>query len=86
MVFAYGPKGLYDEAQKILELYLDNFSDDPIIRWALALNYLCQGKYDLALVELDRAMSFFQPWFFVITKGDLYLCTGSDLPGGCRNG
>jgi tetratricopeptide (TPR) repeat protein len=44
LAVTYAAKGLYDEAQEILEYYLDNFSDDPIIRWGLALNYLCQGN------------------------------------------
>ncbi len=70
---AYAAKGLYDEAQKILEYFLDNFSEDPSIHWALAQNYLCQGKYDLALVELDRAISLLPIWYFDITKGDISL-------------
>ncbi|UCE40381.1 MAG: protein kinase [Candidatus Aminicenantes bacterium] len=76
MAYAYRAKGLYGEAQEMLEYYLDNISDNPIIRWALALNYLSQGKNDLALVELDRAMSFFPHWYFIFTKGDLHLYTG----------
>jgi len=76
MANAYAAKGLYDDAEEILEYYLKNFPDDPIIRWALALNYLCQEKYDLALVELDRAISFFQHWYFIFTKGDFFLYTG----------
>jgi len=76
MQYAYSAKGLYDEAQEILAYYLDNFSEDSIIRWALAQNYLCQGKYDLALVELDKAMSLFPFWYFVSTKGDIYFYNG----------
>ncbi len=76
---AYAAKGLYDKAQEVLEYYLDNFPDDPIIRWALAHNYICQGKYDLAFDELERAISFFQHWYFIFTKGDLYLYTGDLL-------
>jgi serine/threonine protein kinase/Flp pilus assembly protein TadD len=76
MLYAYAAKGLYDEAQKILEYYLDNFSDDPIIRWALAQNYLWQGKYDLAFLELGKAMSLLPIWYFNFTKGDFYLYTG----------
>jgi len=79
MQYAYAAKGLYDEAQEILEYYLDNFSDDPIIRWALAHNYLCQGKYDLALVELDKAMSLLPIWYFVFTRGDIYFYKGDLL-------
>jgi tetratricopeptide (TPR) repeat protein len=73
---AYAAKGLYDKAQEVLEYYLDNFSNDPSIRWGLAQNYICQGKYDLALVELDKAMSLFPIWYFVFSKGDIYLYKG----------
>jgi serine/threonine protein kinase/tetratricopeptide (TPR) repeat protein len=76
LVFAYGPKGLYGKVQEILEYYLDNFSDNPIIRWALAMNYLSQGKYELAFVELDKALSLYTHWYFILSKGDLYLNTG----------
>ncbi len=76
MQYACAAKGLYDKAQEILEYYLDNFSDDPMIRWALAQNYICQRKYDLAHIELDKAMALFPFWYFVPTKGDLYLYTG----------
>ncbi len=72
----YAAKGLYDEGREILEYYLDNFPEDPLIRWALASNYLFQGQFDLAFVELDRAMSLLPIWYFVFTKGDLYLYTG----------
>jgi len=74
--YAYAAKGLYDKAQEILESYLGNFSEDPIIRYSLALNYVCQGKNDLALVEIDRAMSLLPIWYFDFAKGDIYLYKG----------
>lgn len=54
---AYAAKGLYDQAQDVLEFYLNNFSDRAVVRWYLARNYLFQGKYKLALREVDRAFS-----------------------------
>jgi serine/threonine protein kinase/Tfp pilus assembly protein PilF len=75
----YAAKGLYDKAREILEYFLNNFSNDPVIRWALAQNYIWQGKFDLALVELDMAMSLFQVWYFVSTKGDIYFYRGDLL-------
>ncbi|NIO48853.1 MAG: tetratricopeptide repeat protein [Candidatus Aminicenantes bacterium] len=71
---AYKAKGLYDEAREVLENYLNNFQDDSVIRLGLALNYHCQGKYDLALEEVNKAISLnptFCPNFVV--KGDIYL-------------
>ena len=74
---SYMAKGLYDKAKDILEYYLNNFSDHKNIRQGLALNYLCQGKYDLALVEVDRALSFDPNRAYSIArKGDIYLCQG----------
>ena len=79
MAAAYAPKGSYDEAQEILEYYLNTFSEHPIILWSLALNYVCQGKLDLAQVDLDRAISLYPHWYFIFTKGDYYLYTGDLL-------
>ena len=74
---ALAAKGLYDRAEKVLEYYLHNFSDNASIRWALAHVYLYQGKYDLALAEADRAISLmpsFGDAFWL--KGYIYLCKG----------
>ena len=77
LAIAYGAKGFYNKAQEILEYYLNNFSDNASIRWRLARTYLCQGKYDLALVEVDKAFSLAPTdydnfWM----KGDIYHCKG----------
>jgi len=73
----YMALGMYDEANKILEYYLNDISDNAEIHNFLAMNYLCQGKFDLALNEVDRALSI-SPYVFdyFITKGDIYLCKG----------
>ncbi len=74
---SYMAKGLYDKAKDILEYYLNNFSDHVLVRLTLAQNYLCQGKWDLALVEVDRAFSL-DPTRInnFLLKGDIYLCQG----------
>jgi serine/threonine protein kinase/Tfp pilus assembly protein PilF len=54
---AYAAKGLYDKAEEVLQYYLNNVSDDNNIRRYLAVNFLIQGKYDLALAEMDKAIS-----------------------------
>ena len=73
----YRAKGLYDKAKEVLEYYLNNISDNAAIHNQLALTYLCQKKYDLALVEADKAISM-EPdnYFYFLTKGDIYICKG----------
>ena len=73
---AYMSKGLYDKAREVLEYYLNNFSDDANIRWLLSNSFLFQGKYDLALIELDKAFSLFPAWYFVMAKGNIFLLKG----------
>jgi len=68
--------GTYDRAGKLLEDYLNNIADNEIIHLYLAGNYLCQNKYDLALMEVDKAFSLSPAHFITRTKGDIYLCKG----------
>jgi len=51
----YMAKGLYDKSREILDYYLNEFSDNGGIHRRMAFNYLSQGKYDLAQVEVDKA-------------------------------
>ena len=68
----YMAKGMNDKARDILEYYLNNFTDHVFIRYALALNYLCQGKYDLALVEVDKGLSLNPAFnYLFLIKGDI---------------
>jgi serine/threonine protein kinase/predicted negative regulator of RcsB-dependent stress response len=73
----YRAKGLYDKARKVIQDYHKNFKELPITHWELAVNYLCQGKYDLALAETDKSLSL-EPAFYrnFFTRGDVYLCEG----------
>jgi len=50
-------KGLYDEAREALEHYVNNVTDNSMARRSLAGIYILQGKYDFALVEVDKAFS-----------------------------
>jgi tetratricopeptide (TPR) repeat protein len=74
----YMAQGSYEKARAVLENYLNDFSDKDIIRYLLASNYLCQRKYDLALVEVDKAASHDSVFFmnFCWMKGDIYHCQG----------
>jgi tetratricopeptide (TPR) repeat protein len=61
---AYMSLGLYDRAQEVLENYLKNISDNYLIRDHLVLNYLSQGKYELALDEVEKS--------FLLRPGRIY--------------
>jgi serine/threonine protein kinase/Tfp pilus assembly protein PilF len=74
---AFERKGLYDRAEKILEDYLNNISDDSTIHWYLAENLLVQGKFDSALAEVDKALKLLpNDGDTIWLKGFIYLCKG----------
>ena len=76
----YEKLGLYDEAKKVLEDYIENVSDDAGFHIELGYNYLFQRKYDLALEEAEKAFlldpSYHRNYYL---KGDIYHMMG-DLP------
>jgi tetratricopeptide (TPR) repeat protein len=74
---AYMAKGLYEKAQEVLENYTENFLDNRVIRHRLALNYYNQGKLDLALSEIDKAISL-DPASSgnIMLRGDIFCCKG----------
>jgi serine/threonine protein kinase/tetratricopeptide (TPR) repeat protein len=69
----YRIRGLYDKAREALEYYLRNISDNEIIHRSLALTHICQGNLDLALFEMDKAISL-EPLHYenMMMKGDIY--------------
>ena len=73
----YAGMGMYDKAGEILQFYLKSISDNAIIRFRLAENYLHQGRYDLAQVELEKA-SALDPDHYLnfVLKGDADLYRG----------
>jgi serine/threonine protein kinase/Flp pilus assembly protein TadD len=73
----YEAKGLYDKATAILEHYLENISDNAIIHRELAQNHFYQGKYELALKEINAAFSLAPTdTVIIMIKGDIYWYTG----------
>jgi tetratricopeptide (TPR) repeat protein len=70
-------KGMNEKAQEVLENYTENFPDNRVIRHRLALNYFNQGKLDLALSEIDKAISL-SPLSHgnIMLKGDIFCCRG----------
>ena len=74
---AYEAKGLYDKAQAVLEDYLSSIGDNVVILRRLANNYLCQGRYDLALKELDKVFRIFPgQWVNLSVKSNVQLIQG----------
>jgi len=73
LAYLYHAKGLYDKAKEVLDYYLDNFTDHPLIHRSLARNYIFQGKYDLALGEADKALAL-NP--MSMSKGRIYHLQG----------
>ena len=76
IAWPYMAKGMYDKAKEVLEYYLNNFSDNHEIHRTLAHVYLCQKKYKLALLEIDKAFYLNPIWFYIRAKGNIYYCMG----------
>jgi tetratricopeptide (TPR) repeat protein len=53
----YEIKGMYKEARETYRDYTRNFSDDARVHARIADSYVFEGKYDLALEELDKAFA-----------------------------
>ena len=74
---SYRAKGMYDKAREILEYYLNNYSDHPTIRRDLAHNYICIGKYDLALAEIEKSFSLYPTYpNNIFYRGDIFQLRG----------
>ncbi len=75
---AYFAKGLYDKSREVLlEYYINNDSDNLFIRINLAFTYLAQRRYELALIEVDKALALAPTHLFSINcKNIIYHCKG----------
>jgi tetratricopeptide (TPR) repeat protein len=75
--YAFMSAGLYENAREVLENYLNNFSDIAYLHRYLANVYICQSKFDLAHVEIDKAISLDPKDILNIQlKGDIYCFQG----------
>jgi len=73
----YRQLGSFEKARETFQYYLDNFPDNLTIRLRLALIFIDQGKYELALEETDRAFSFAPTdWLPIQYRGDIYFAMG----------
>lgn len=69
---AYMAKGMYDEAGEVLKNYLISSPDEVWIREMLCHVYLCQGESDLALKEVEKALSVDSASVSPYVIGDIY--------------
>ena len=69
----YRRMGLYEKAIDAVKV-IPNFEEDAFSNRALALLHLLQGNYDLALVEINRALTLSpNAYEGFIFKGDIYV-------------
>ncbi len=78
LIEAYMAKGLYDIAKRTIEEAFQSYADNEGLHFKLALVYTCQGKYDLALAELEKAsrLSRIAEIDSVFVKGENFLLKG----------
>jgi tetratricopeptide (TPR) repeat protein len=71
--FVYMCQGLYNKAEDVLKNYLKSFPDNTVAIRILANNYLCQGKYESALIYAEKATTI-DPVYFENYElfGDMY--------------
>lgn len=53
----YREVGAYDEAREVIEEALDKYPDSAVPHQDLALHYRMEGKYGLALAEIEKAFA-----------------------------
>jgi serine/threonine protein kinase/Tfp pilus assembly protein PilF len=77
LAIAHMAKGKYEKAREILREYHENFSENALIHITLSYSYLCQGKFDQALFEVEKAISLGSLIDEGIRlRGHIYLCSG----------
>jgi tetratricopeptide (TPR) repeat protein len=73
---AYEDSAAYDKSIEVQESYLKNMEDSAVIRRDLAYTYLALGKRDLALAELEKAVTLSPTdWENIRVRGDIYVYT-----------
>ncbi len=74
----YMAKGMYERAEEILELYLDQFPDQAWIHGDYAISYLCQRQYEFAHAEADKALDLDPAHYHAFwIKGHIFLAQGN---------
>jgi eukaryotic-like serine/threonine-protein kinase len=77
LAIAYEAKGLYDQAIEALKAGQKKIGDNWQIHLHWAINYLCQGRYDNALLEADKSLALDQTYYYGHwLKACVYCCRG----------
>jgi len=73
----YESQGMADKAEEILQIYKKNFGDHPALHQREANRLREHGRFDLALMEIDKALTLNPRDFLVIAnKGDIFVYKG----------
>ena len=73
----YRSQGLNKKAEETLQQFIDTFGDHPKIHHSLADQFMLKGDYDLALSEINKALSLGPAYPRVILlKGDIHFYRG----------
>ncbi|MFB0564656.1 MAG: protein kinase [Candidatus Aminicenantaceae bacterium] len=80
LAYVYMAKGLYDKTREILQENKDVFPDQATFHRFMGHVFICQGRYDLALPEIEKAY-LIEPEYEgnVILKGEINHLKG-DFP------
>jgi len=68
----YMVKGMYDIARQVVMSALNDYPDHESFYWRLTLILACQGEYDSALAEVEKAISLGRGTGFFALKGDIF--------------
>ena len=73
----YRSQGLHGKADETINLYVDTFGDHPVIHRQMADQFMHQRDFDLALSEINKALSL-DPAYLgaIISKGDIHFYRG----------
>jgi tetratricopeptide (TPR) repeat protein len=69
----YMVKGMYDIARQVMMSALNDYPDMASLYRQLSLIHACQGEYDFALVELEKAISLISDLGPFALKGDIFI-------------
>jgi serine/threonine protein kinase/tetratricopeptide (TPR) repeat protein len=72
--YSYLARGEFENALSVLDESIGNFSDNVLIRKYKSIVYLVQNRFDLALAEMEKAVTFDSgDAYYQLMLGDFYL-------------
>jgi serine/threonine protein kinase/tetratricopeptide (TPR) repeat protein len=69
-------QGRYQKAEALLQHYLENYSEHPVILYGLGNCYLIQGRYEASIAAAQRGHSILSSHNFAIVEGSAHLSKG----------